>query len=64
MTILIGLLRFGEKNNNTILFFYFRYLNKNLIVLRGLSYLWLLVLYICDYLAKKSNNWVNVFGRS
>ena len=30
MTILIGLLRFGEKNNNnnTIFFFYLRYFNK------------------------------------
>ena len=31
----------------TIFFFYLHYLNKNLIVLRGLSYLWLLMLYIC-----------------
>jgi len=44
MTILIGLLRFSKNNNNTVFFFYLRYLNKNLIVLRGLSYLWLLML--------------------
>jgi len=45
MTILIGLLRFGEKTTkkNTIFFLYLCYINKNLIVLRGLSYLWLLL---------------------
>ena len=36
-----------KKHTHTIFFFYLRYLNKNLIVLRGLSYLWLLMLYIC-----------------
>jgi len=51
-----------KKNNNTIFFFYLRYLNKNLIVLRGLSYLWLLMRYICEYLAKNSNTWVKVFS--
>ena len=35
MTILIGLLRFGKINNNTIIFYYLRYLNKYLIILRG-----------------------------
>ena len=44
MTILIGLLRFGKINNNTIIFFYLRYLNKNLIILRGWIYLWLIML--------------------
>jgi len=44
MTKLIGLLRFGKINNNTIIFFYLRYLNKNLIILRGWIYLWLIML--------------------
>ena len=44
LTKLIGLLRFGKINNNTIIFFYLRYLNKNLIILRGWIYLWLIML--------------------
>jgi len=39
------------KKQNTVFFFYLRYLNKNLIVFRGLSYLLLLMLLMCEYLA-------------
>ena len=50
MIVLIGLLRVGkENNNNTIFFFYLRYLNKYLIVSKGLCYLWLFMQPLCEY---------------